>query len=194
FSQLTDAFNHMLTRIEGDQTRLQSQLGRLDLLYRITHATGARHDLPSLFRVVLHNLEEDLPVDFGCMCVCEAGADVLSIAVIGVRVAARRASESFSSPECEFLRQLSEHVALAAHQAQLYGALQRAYDDLRQSQQAMMQQERLRALGEMASGIAHDINNAISPIALYTESLLEREPGLSEHAREYLGTIRTAIE
>ena len=32
-----------------------------------------------------------------------------------------------------------------------------------------MQQERLRALGQMASGIAHDINNAISPVALYTE-------------------------
>jgi len=28
----------------------------------------------------------------------------------------------------------------------------------------------------MASGIAHDINNAISPVALYTESLLETEP------------------
>src|SRR5205814_1574255 len=67
--------------------------------------------------------------------------------VFGVLVAARRASDSFSSPECEFLRQLSEHVALAAHQAQLYGALQRAYDDLRQAQQAMMQQGRLRALG-----------------------------------------------
>ena len=49
-----------------------------------------------------------------------------------------------------------------------------------------MQQERLRALGQMASGIAHDINNAISPVALYTESLLEREPNLSERARAYL--------
>ena len=60
-------------------------------------------------------------------------------------------------------------MALAAHQAQLYGALQQAYDDLRQTQQAVMQQERLRALGQMASGIAHDINNAISPVALYTD-------------------------
>jgi len=109
-------------------------------------------------------------------------------------VAARREPDSFSSADCEFLRQLSEHVALAAHQAQLYGELQRAYDDLRQSQQAIMQQERLRALGEMASGIAHDINNAISPAALYTESLLEREPGLSERARGCLVTIQTAIE
>ena len=32
--------------------------------------------------------------------------------------------------------------------------LQRAYDDLRQTQQQVMQQERLRALGQMASGIA----------------------------------------
>lgn len=57
-----------------------------------------------------------------------------------------------------------------------------------------MQQERLCALGQMASGIAHDINNAISPVALYTESLLEREPGLSERTRDYLVTIQRAIE
>jgi len=57
-----------------------------------------------------------------------------------------------------------------------------------------MQQERLRALGQMASGIAHDINNAISPVALYTESLLEREPNLSERARNYLVTIQQAID
>jgi CheY-like chemotaxis protein len=56
-----------------------------------------------------------------------------------------------------------------------------------------MQQERLRALGQMASGIAHDINNAISPVALYTESLLEREPGLSLRTRGYLEVIQRAI-
>jgi signal transduction histidine kinase/ActR/RegA family two-component response regulator len=114
--------------------------------------------------------------------------------VFGVLIAARRQNESFSSGECEFLRQLSEHVALAAHQTQIYTALQQAYDDLRQTQQVVMQQERLRALGQMASGIAHDINNAISPVALYTESLLENEPGLSARARNYLETIQHAIE
>jgi len=114
--------------------------------------------------------------------------------VFGVLIAARRQRNGFSSGECEFLRQLSEHVGLAAHQAQLYEALQRAYDDLRQTQQAVMQQERLKALGQMASGIAHDINNAISPVALYTESLLEKEPNLSPRARDYLNTIQHAIE
>jgi PAS domain S-box-containing protein len=114
--------------------------------------------------------------------------------VFGILVAARVLPESFSSGDCEFLRQLSAHVALAAQQAELHGALQRAYEDLRQSQQTAMQQERLRALGQMASGIAHDINNAISPAALYTESLLEREPQLSERGRGYLVTIARAID
>jgi signal transduction histidine kinase/CheY-like chemotaxis protein/uncharacterized membrane protein affecting hemolysin expression len=111
----------------------------------------------------------------------------------GVLIAARHDIDAFSSPDCEFLRQLSEHVALAARQAELNNALQMAYDDLRRSQQTTMQQERLRALGQIASGIAHDINNAISPVSLYTESLLEREPNLSERARSYLTTIQRAI-
>ncbi len=114
--------------------------------------------------------------------------------VFGILVIARRQPHSFSSGDCEFVRQLSDHVALAAQQAELHGALQQAYDELRQTQQSVMQQERLRALGQMASGIAHDINNAISPVALYTESLLEREPHLTERGRGYLVTIARAID
>jgi signal transduction histidine kinase/CheY-like chemotaxis protein len=112
----------------------------------------------------------------------------------GVLIAARREAHSFSSGDCEFLRQLSAHVALVTHQGQLYQALQAAYDDLRHTQQSLVQQERLRALGQMASGIAHDINNALSPIALYTESLLERESQLSVRGREQLSTIQRAID
>ncbi len=65
---------------------------------------------------------------------------------------------------------------------------------LKVAQQALIQQERLSALGQMASGIAHDINNAISPIALYTDSLLERETDLSESGRSDLTTIQRAID
>ena len=114
--------------------------------------------------------------------------------VFGVLVAARRTTDAFSSAECEFLLQLSEHVALAARQAQLHAALQAAYDDLRQSQEAVLQQERLRSLGQMASGIAHDINNALSPAALYTEALLERETGLTPTGREQLTIVYRAID
>jgi PAS domain S-box-containing protein len=114
--------------------------------------------------------------------------------VFGVLIAARRQAQGFSSGECEFLRQLSEHVALAAHQALLHTSLQKAYDDLRQTQQTVMQQERLRALGQMASGIAHDINNAISPMALYTDLLLEKEKDLSPQARKHLEMIQRAAD
>lgn len=71
--------------------------------------------------------------------------------------------------------------------------LEQSNEALRQAQNALIQQERLRALGQMASGIAHDINNAISPISLYTEALLERET-LSDKARGYLTTIQRAID
>ncbi len=56
----------------------------------------------------------------------------------------------------------------------------------------MMEQERLKAMGQMASGIVHDINNTLAPIALYSAALLEGESGLSERARGYLQTIRQA--
>jgi len=114
--------------------------------------------------------------------------------VLGILIVARAEAHGFSSVECEFLRQLSEHVALAVQHAQLYDSLKQAYEDLRVTREAAMQEERLRALGQMASGIAHDINNALSPVSLYTESLLETETNLSAHARGYLETIQRAVE
>ncbi len=114
--------------------------------------------------------------------------------VFGVLVVAKCRVDSFSTDDCEFLRQLSSHVALAGHQARLYDALQSAYQDLRQTQQTVMQQERLRALAQIASGIAHDINNALSPAALYAQTMLTHEDALSPRARDHLLVIQRAIE
>jgi signal transduction histidine kinase/ActR/RegA family two-component response regulator len=105
-----------------------------------------------------------------------------------------RLAESFTASECEFLHMLSEHVALAAHQAQLHAELEKAYHELRQTQQTVMQQERLRALGQMASGIAHDVNNALSPIVGFAELLARVETSLSPNGRKYLNYIKTAGE
>lgn len=250
---------------EAAERKVHAQLERLNLLQQITRSVGERQDMRSIFQVVIRCLEDQLPVDFCCICLYQPGQAALQVSCVGLRsaqlaeefamgehaqipidknglsrcvhgelvyepdiidvdfpfprrlaggglralvmaplvvestvfgvlVTARLAPQSFSSGECEFLRQLSEHVALAAHQTQLYGALQHAYEELRQSQKTAVQQERLRALGQMASGIAHDINNAISPVSLYTESLLETEPGLSVNARANLEIIKRAID
>jgi signal transduction histidine kinase/DNA-binding response OmpR family regulator len=114
--------------------------------------------------------------------------------VFGVLIAARRKENGFLSTDCEFLKQLGEHVGLAAHQAQLRDGLQRAYDELRQTQDVAIEQERLRAIGQMASGIAHDINNAISPVAIYTQSLLERDLSLKPEVRDYLEIVGRVVK
>jgi signal transduction histidine kinase/ActR/RegA family two-component response regulator len=74
-------------------------------------------------------------------------------------------------------------------QMRLAAGLQTAYDELRRTQQVVVQQERLRALGQMASGIAHDINNALSPITAYSELLLGKRNISPETTREYLQAI-----
>jgi signal transduction histidine kinase/CheY-like chemotaxis protein len=73
-------------------------------------------------------------------------------------------------------------------------SLQEAYNELRRTQQAVVQQERLRALGQMASGIAHDINNALSPIVAYSDMLMATTPDLPETSRRFLGIIRQSGE
>ncbi|HEU5318571.1 MAG TPA: ATP-binding protein, partial [Chloroflexota bacterium] len=74
--------------------------------------------------------------------------------------------------------------------------LRRALEDLAAAQSKLLEQERLRALGEMASGIAHDFNNALSPVVGFSELLLEVPANLKdpELARRYLGLIRTGAE
>jgi PAS domain S-box-containing protein len=168
--------------------------------------SGISVDQAELMTVVHGSLiyEPDLargPQSQLCLRLRQAGLEALVAAplavedeIFGVLLVARKAPDSFSSDDCEFLRQLSNHVALAAHQVRLYGALQSAYQDLRQTQQTVMQQERLRALGQIASGVAHDINNALSPAGLYAQSMLSHEKGLSDRARDQLGVIQRAID
>ncbi|HUC85161.1 MAG TPA: ATP-binding protein, partial [Candidatus Acidoferrales bacterium] len=72
--------------------------------------------------------------------------------------------------------------------------LQKAYDELRQTQETVVRQERLRALGQMASGVAHDVNNALTPVVAYSEILLDSQPDLPETVRRYLQIIKQSGE
>jgi signal transduction histidine kinase/CheY-like chemotaxis protein len=79
-------------------------------------------------------------------------------------------------------------------QTRLTMGTQQAYDELRRTQHVVVQQERLRALGQMASGVAHDINNALSPIVAYADLLLDTLPNLTSQARRNLENIRRSGE
>jgi len=74
------------------------------------------------------------------------------------------------------------------------GVLVSSFGQMIESLRDLMRQERLRALGQMSSGIAHDINNAMSPIALYTDSLLESEEELDPHIRSYLEIVKRVVD
>jgi signal transduction histidine kinase/ActR/RegA family two-component response regulator len=79
-------------------------------------------------------------------------------------------------------------------QVRLSEGVQKAYEELRRTQQTVVQQERLRALGQMASGVAHDINNALCPIVAYAELLLKTMSNLPETERRQLQSIHRSGE
>ena len=58
----------------------------------------------------------------------------------------------------------------------------------------MVQKEKLHAIGKMAIGMAHDVNNALCPITGYAELLLETLPNLTEENRDDLKKITEAAE
>jgi PAS domain S-box-containing protein len=68
--------------------------------------------------------------------------------------------------------------------------------ELRETQQQVIQQERLGALGTMASGIAHDFNNSLTAILGGSELLLHQPGSLDnkETARSYLELMNTAAQ
>src|SRR4029077_12929019 len=69
---------------------------RLALLNQITRAIGERQDLPSIFQVVVGTLEQEMPVDFGCLCMFDALDGILTVTCVGARSAAPAAQIGLS--------------------------------------------------------------------------------------------------
>ena len=72
-------------------------------------------------------------------------------------------------------------------------SLEDALKKLRETQQKMVQQERLKAIGQMASGIAHDINNALTPVLGHCNLLVESK-NLSDKEKNSLNIIIMACK
>ncbi len=89
--------------------------------------------------------------------------------------------------------ELDKHVtARTAELTHTAAQLETALEQLKQAQQRVVQQERLHALGRMASGIAHDFNNALAPIIGFSELLLNPNSTAQKKSQEYLRLIHMA--
>ncbi|MCG2777644.1 MAG: ATP-binding protein [Desulfobacterales bacterium] len=76
----------------------------------------------------------------------------------------------FSDEELKFLVSIAEQSSCAIDKARLIEKHKSQYDQL------ALQTEKLSALGRMAAGIAHEINNPLGRILLYSTNLLKKVP------------------
>jgi GAF domain-containing protein/DNA-binding response OmpR family regulator len=83
---------------------------------------------------------------------------------IGVLAVGDQAGRVFTEEEIQLAQAFASQAATALENSRLYGELREALEELETSQQQIIQSERLRALGEMAGGVAHDFNNTLTII------------------------------
>jgi signal transduction histidine kinase len=76
----------------------------------------------------------------------------------------------FSEAELDFAVAIAEQCALAIDKARLIEKQQIQYDHL------AIQADKLSSLGRMAAGIAHEINNPLAGILLYSSNLVKKVP------------------
>jgi len=86
-------------------------------------------------------------------------------------VAANRRSRVLTRNEETLLGNIARQVRDALENAQLYDHARRAYDDLRQAQEKLLQTEKMAALGQLVSGVAHELNNPLAAIIGYAQLL-----------------------
>ncbi|HUU42677.1 MAG TPA: ATP-binding protein [Planctomycetota bacterium] len=105
---------------------------------------------------------------------------------------------SFDQRDAELLAIFADQVAIVLENARLFQDLERSLAELKDTQNMMIQNSKLAAVGQLAAGVAHELNNPIVGILGYAQYALEkvksRQPGeLSDKDLEnyvkYLGYI-----
>jgi signal transduction histidine kinase len=106
---------------------------------------------------------------------------------------------AFEVEQARKTAEISKHAnaQLQANEQQLAAAnaqLQQALAELQETQQQLVKSERLRALGQMASGVAHDFNNTLQPMVLAITMLqhLKDDSAERETRLHLLDTIQRA--
>ena len=100
--------------------------------------------------------------------------------ILGALVVGRRkGGGTLGDGDVAHLSALGGQLAVAMEGARRADELQRAYESLKATQDQLVFSERLKAIGQMASGVAHDFNNGLSVIlarAQFMRANLEQGP------------------
>jgi signal transduction histidine kinase len=96
--------------------------------------------------------------------------------------------------QLELAHGFADLTAIALAQAARYDELARSYQELRDSREVMARSEKLRALGQMAAGVSHDLRNILNPLSLQLEVMqrkLSRQD--SAGALDAMGRMRETL-
>jgi two-component system NtrC family sensor kinase len=103
---------------------------------------------------------------------------------IGIMGIASKENRHYSSNDENLLVAISRQLATTIEKVQLYEETCRAYEDLRRTQEQLLQSEKMSAVGQLISGVAHELNNPLTAILGYAQ-LLEGA-GLEARSADYV--------